>query len=151
MLGADVTRFRRRAQRDAGQPHASGLEQLLRRNVTRFRGGLVCKAHRLVYHSTLGSRVIKKKKRRSARPGNRGVAAIRIPRVPALRARVHHASEREFCIDNLLARIHCIIVMIRWTGLAICTPRLPALRSRVHHPPSLVRGERQSAFDSELY
>jgi len=27
----------------------------------RFRGGLVCKAHRLVYHSTLGWRVIKKK------------------------------------------------------------------------------------------
>jgi len=31
------------------------------RNVKRFRGGLVCKAHRLVYHSTLGWRVIKKK------------------------------------------------------------------------------------------
>ena len=30
------------------------------RNVNRFRGGLVFKAHRLVYHSTLGSRVIKK-------------------------------------------------------------------------------------------
>ena len=29
----------------------------------RFRGGLVFKAHRLVYHSTLCSRVIKKKKR----------------------------------------------------------------------------------------
>ena len=27
----------------------------------RFRGGLVCKAHRLLYHSTLGLRVIKKK------------------------------------------------------------------------------------------
>jgi len=27
----------------------------------RFRGGLVFKAHRLVYHSTLGWRVIKKK------------------------------------------------------------------------------------------
>jgi len=27
-----------------------------------FRGGLVFKAHRLVYHSTLGSRVIKKKR-----------------------------------------------------------------------------------------
>ena len=26
--------------------------------------------------------------------------------------------EREFCIDNLLVRIHFIIVMIRWTGLA---------------------------------
>jgi len=31
--------------------------------VKRFRGGLVCKAHRLLYHSTLGSRVIKKKKK----------------------------------------------------------------------------------------
>jgi len=29
--------------------------------VKRFRGGLVFKAHRLLYHSTLGSRVIKKK------------------------------------------------------------------------------------------
>jgi len=29
----------------------------------RFRGGLVFKAHRLVYHSTLGSREIKKKKK----------------------------------------------------------------------------------------
>jgi hypothetical protein len=38
-------------------------EQLLRRNVKRFRGGLVCKAHRLVYHLTVGSRVIKKKTR----------------------------------------------------------------------------------------
>ena len=33
----------------------------------RFRGGLVFKAHRLVYHSTLGSRVIKKKKTLSLR------------------------------------------------------------------------------------
>jgi len=32
------------------------------RNVKRFRGGLVFKAHRLLYHSILGSRVIKKKK-----------------------------------------------------------------------------------------
>ena len=33
----------------------------------------------------------------------------------------HHASaleEREFFIDNLLVRIHFIIVMIRWAGLA---------------------------------
>ena len=33
--------------------------QLLRRNVKRFRGGLVLKARRLLYHSTLVSRVIK--------------------------------------------------------------------------------------------
>ena len=32
------------------------------RNVKRFRGGLAFKAHRLVYHSTLGLSVIKKKK-----------------------------------------------------------------------------------------
>ena len=37
---------------------------LVGRNVKRFRGGLGFKAHRLFYHSTLGSRVIKKKKRR---------------------------------------------------------------------------------------
>ena len=40
------------------------------RNVQRFRGGLVCKAHRLVYHSTLGLRLIKKKKKKKI-----GVAA----------------------------------------------------------------------------
>jgi len=32
--------------------------------VKRFRVGLVFKAHRLVYHSTLGWRVIKKKKKK---------------------------------------------------------------------------------------
>ena len=35
--------------------------QLLRRKEKRFRGGLVFQAHRLVYHSTLGLRVIKKR------------------------------------------------------------------------------------------
>ena len=33
-------------------------------NVKRFRGGLVFKAHRWLYHSTLGSRVIKKKEKK---------------------------------------------------------------------------------------
>ena len=32
-------------------------------NVKRFRGGLELKARRLLYHSTLGSRVIEKKRR----------------------------------------------------------------------------------------
>ena len=35
------------------------------RNVQRFRGGLVFKAHRLVYHSTIGLIVIKKKKKKN--------------------------------------------------------------------------------------
>ena len=43
--------------------HFSISEQLFRQNVKRFRGGFVFKAHRLVYHSTLGWRVIKKKKK----------------------------------------------------------------------------------------
>ena len=37
-------------------------EVVLHDPVQRFRGGLAFKAHRLVYHSTLGSRVVKKKK-----------------------------------------------------------------------------------------
>ena len=32
------------------------------RNVKRFPGGLVFKAHRLLYHSTLGLRVIKRER-----------------------------------------------------------------------------------------
>ena len=41
------------------------FSELLIRNAERLRGGLVFKAHRLLYHSTLGSRVIKKKKKKS--------------------------------------------------------------------------------------
>jgi len=42
-------------------------------NVQRFRGGLVFKAHRLLYHSALGLRVIKKKKKfRVCRVGVQG-------------------------------------------------------------------------------
>jgi len=37
------------------------------------------------------------------------------PGITTLPAR---ACRREFFIDNLLVRIHFIIVMIRWTGLA---------------------------------
>ena len=40
-----------------------GLQQLSR-NVKRFRGGLVFKAHGPLYHSTLGSRVSKKKEKK---------------------------------------------------------------------------------------
>jgi len=36
---------------------------MTRRNVKRFRGGLVFEAHRLLYHSTLGLRAIKKRKK----------------------------------------------------------------------------------------
>ena len=39
-----------------------GWVELFNRNVQRFRGGLVVKAHRLLHHSTLGLGVVKKKK-----------------------------------------------------------------------------------------
>ena len=44
------------------QPIHLGLEAQLCTSVKLFRGGLVCKAHRRVYHSTPGWRVIKKKR-----------------------------------------------------------------------------------------
>jgi hypothetical protein len=45
--------------------------QLLCKNVKRSRGGLVFKVDRLVYHSTLGLRVIKKRRRRGSNKRSR--------------------------------------------------------------------------------
>ena len=47
-------------------------EQLLRINVKRFREGFVFETRRLLYHSTLGSRVIYKKKKRRTGTASRG-------------------------------------------------------------------------------
>jgi len=44
-------------------------------------------------------------------------------------------TDREFFIDNLLVRIHFIIVMIRWTGLA--PVHLPLMFRRRTTPSSL--------------
>ena len=41
---------------------SSKLQEMVGRTVKRFLGGLVFKAHRLVYHSTLGWRAITKKR-----------------------------------------------------------------------------------------
>jgi len=64
-LGVDEGHDRVEHTPDDPRPPCSvtSVQQLLYINVQRFRGGLVFKAHRLVYHSTLGVRVIKKKKR----------------------------------------------------------------------------------------
>jgi len=84
------------------------------RTVQRFRGGLVFKAHRLLYHSSIGLRVIKKEddKKGSAldEPG------LAVDRGQDGCARL--LQESEFFIDNPLVRIHFVIEMIRWTGLA---------------------------------
>ena len=60
-------------------------EQLLYINVQRFRGGLVFKTHRLLYHSTLGLIVIKQQKKihRSKKPHtNFVVTLLRFKSVP---------------------------------------------------------------------
>ena len=74
----------------------------------RFRGGLVFKAHRLLYVS----QVIE-------------IATLMFPvwTVALSLIALYNPDrflcrEREFFIDNLLVRIHLIIVMIRWTGPA---------------------------------
>ena len=62
----------RRRARPLPSDQFSIFEQLLRRNVQRFRGGLVLKAHRLFYHSTLGLRAMKKKKKKKKRDQLKG-------------------------------------------------------------------------------
>ena len=50
--------------------------------------------------------------------------------------------EREFFIDNLLVRIHFIIVMVRWTGLAPWEFEFPfpgSLTSTFLGPPATSR------------
>ena len=61
------------------------LHGVHRRNVKRFRGGLVFKADRLLYHSSLGLKVIKKKKKGEAGTGA-FVDCVRHLSPPALRS-----------------------------------------------------------------
>ena len=58
----------------------SNLKQPIYINVQRFRGGLVSKAHRLLYQSTLGLRVITKERKN-------WVSCI-VSQVPVLRSSV---------------------------------------------------------------
>ena len=58
-------------------------------------------------------------------------------------------SEREFSIVNLLVRIHFIIVMIRWTGLAPWEFEFPfpgSLRGGAHHLPSEEKNTHETFF-----
>ena len=48
------------------------------RNMQRFRGGLAFKAHRLSYHSTLGFRVIEKKKKKKRLDAHRPGVEVRV-------------------------------------------------------------------------
>jgi len=58
------------------------IEELLHRNVKRFRGGLVFKAHRLSYHSTLGLGNKEEEKVPEARSSRGRTCATAAPRHP---------------------------------------------------------------------
>jgi len=63
------------------EPFLVRTEQILCKNGKRFQGGLVFEAHRLLYHSTLGWRVIKKKKNRATRRATKNFSARNGPTV----------------------------------------------------------------------
>ena len=73
----------------------------------RFREGLVFKARRLVHHSTLGSRVIKKKRNKRLRledleaPGRRGAPSEVAPAPPQLGAGPVPPDEIRFLIPAM--------------------------------------------------
>jgi len=98
--------------------------RLLRRNVKRFQGGLVFKAHRLMYHSTLGLRAIKKKKTTPWRLTNK-------PR----RARLCAASEGGEPVFNL--QLNLVSVNVRCQFKQIGGWR-SCLRTR-DSPPNVVQ------------
>ena len=67
--------------------HLQGLmceERESDRNVQRFRGGLVFKAHRRLYHSTLGLRVIKRRRREKITCEGRARDLVRHSAPPAV-------------------------------------------------------------------
>ena len=70
------------------------------------------------------------------------------PRPPP--RRLPPPAERQFFIDNLLVRIHFIIVVIRWTGLAPWEfdppPCKYALCSRVYGVGGVGRGDGSAGF-----
>ena len=67
----DVTRTKVRLVLLERLGHIILLEERGLGNVERFRGGLIFQAHRLLYHSTLRSRVIKQRSSRSGSAGAR--------------------------------------------------------------------------------
>ena len=66
---------------------ACAEEPTVRGNVERLRGGLVFRAHRLLYHSTLGSRLIKTEKTLA---GYRGTSLIRTTPLLGPYSRIMH-------------------------------------------------------------
>ena len=91
-------------------------EQLLHRNVQLIRGGLVCKAHRLLYRSTLGLIVMKKKKRK----GTRSPAGSQT--LVSLNSRLEKNKEEEEAYQKASCRrsVHRHQLLLRGLRLRVC-------------------------------
>ena len=88
------------------------------KNVKRFRGGLIFAAHRLLYHSTLDSRVTKKKKK--------GCLIDSTVCVRPIDVQAAHRCDRDFEYDQ---------------GCSCCCPTHLAFEPRNHlHPGEALRG-----------
>ena len=72
------------------------VEDVLHRDVQRFRGGLVFKEHRRVYHSTLGLRVTMKK-REDVRRGGCFAASIMAGRMKQKQSQHHRLYSSQAC------------------------------------------------------
>ena len=75
----------------------------------RFRGELVFKAHRLLYHSTLGLRVIKKKKKIH----NMIPPAIQLNYSGVSRMQGKHCSMKDSSSSSLTAAHSCEVVVLK--------------------------------------
>jgi len=96
-------------------------EQLLHRNVQRFRGGLVFEAHRLWYHSTLGLRVIKKREKNSFQKQGRWHAVLDCGRFCALRGPVEKVCGISFEPQGQNLALTVLKCRIFSTVEALCT------------------------------
>ena len=89
-------KWKRAAKVDTGDKSGRRWQKrsavLLRRIVKRFRGGLVFHAHRLLYHSTLGSREIKKEGKSESGRGSPSTAVVLHPAL--WQQNLHHAASR---------------------------------------------------------
>ena len=112
-------------------------QRLLIRNVQWFRGGLVFKAHGLLYHSTVGPRVMKKKKTAGQRRTFRAGFGFRVSgfgfRVSGIGFRVSdfEGSGFGFRFLGLRSRVSSIGVGVRGSGVGsrVCC-RVSCLRGR---------------------
>jgi hypothetical protein len=94
---------------------------ILRRNLKRFQGGLASNTHRLSFHSTLGSRVTKKKKKNV--PAAATSAATLMPQrvqhadspkhMPACQHMLVHLFDQFYMLVHLLDQSVCAGPSIR--------------------------------------